>query len=65
MPAEPRAEALIRIFAARATAELQRLRAETEVRQREENVVREHAKQGRFPTNRISRVRTVIDPTTE
>ena len=30
----------------------------------DEEVVREHAKQGRFPTNRISRVRTVIDPTT-
>ncbi len=40
MPAEPRAEALIRIFAARATAELQRLRAETEVRQREEKLRR-------------------------
>jgi PAS domain S-box-containing protein len=40
MPAEPRAEALIRIFAARATAELQRLRAETEVRQREEKLTR-------------------------
>src|SRR5262249_62285526 len=38
MPAEPRAEALIRIFAARATAELQRLRAETEVRQRQEKL---------------------------
>jgi PAS domain S-box-containing protein len=35
MPAEPRAEALIRIFAARAAAELQRLRAEAEVRERE------------------------------
>jgi PAS domain S-box-containing protein len=40
MPAEPRAEALIRIFAARATAELQRLRAETELRQREEKLTR-------------------------
>jgi hypothetical protein len=30
----------------------------------DEDVVREHAKQGRFPANRISRVRTVIDPTT-
>jgi PAS domain S-box-containing protein len=40
MPAEPRAEALIRIFAARATAELQRLRAETEVREREEKLTR-------------------------
>jgi len=38
MPAEPRAEALIRIFAARATAELQRLRAEVEVREREEKL---------------------------
>jgi PAS domain S-box-containing protein len=35
MPAEPRAEALIRIFAARAAAELQRLRVEAEVRERE------------------------------
>jgi hypothetical protein len=26
--------------------------------------VREHAKQGGFPANRISQVRTVIDPTT-
>jgi PAS domain S-box-containing protein len=40
MPAEPRAEALIRIFAARATAELQRLRAEAEVRAREEKLTR-------------------------
>jgi PAS domain-containing protein len=40
MPAEPRAEALIRIFAARASAELQRLRAETELRQREEKLSR-------------------------
>jgi len=40
MPAEPRAEALFRIFAARATAELQRLRAETEVREREEKLSR-------------------------
>ena len=40
MPAAPRAEALIRIFAARATAELQRLRAETEVREREEKLTR-------------------------
>jgi uncharacterized protein DUF4242 len=30
----------------------------------DEEVVREHAKQGRFPANRISRVQTVIDPTT-
>jgi hypothetical protein len=29
-----------------------------------EELVREHAKQGGFPANRISRVRTVIDPTT-
>jgi hypothetical protein len=28
-----------------------------------EEVVREHAKQGGFPANRISRVRAVIDPT--
>jgi PAS domain S-box-containing protein len=40
MPADPRAEALIRIFAARATAELQRLRAEAEVREREEKLTR-------------------------
>ncbi|HXJ34824.1 MAG TPA: sigma 54-interacting transcriptional regulator [Candidatus Eisenbacteria bacterium] len=38
MPAEPRAEALIRIFASRATTELQRLRAEAEVREREEKL---------------------------
>jgi PAS domain S-box-containing protein len=38
MPANPRAEALIRIFAARATAELLRLRAETALRQREEKL---------------------------
>src|SRR5262249_22075311 len=30
----------------------------------DEEVVREHAKQGRFPASRISRVRTAIDPTT-
>ena len=30
----------------------------------DESVVREHAKLGGFPANRISRVRTVIDPTT-
>jgi hypothetical protein len=29
-----------------------------------EEIVREHAKQGGFPANRISAVRTVIDPTT-
>jgi PAS domain S-box-containing protein len=40
MPAEPRAEALIRIFAARAGAEVQRLRAEAEVREREEKLSR-------------------------
>lgn len=29
-----------------------------------EELVREHAKRGGFPANRISQVRTVIDPTT-
>ena len=29
-----------------------------------EELVREHAKQGGFPANRISRVRTVIEPAT-
>lgn len=29
-----------------------------------ESVVREHAKRGGFPANRVSEVRTVIDPTT-
>lgn len=29
-----------------------------------EDLVREHAKQGGFPANRVSEVRTVIDPTT-
>ena len=29
-----------------------------------EDVIREHAKRGGFPANRISQVRTVIDPTT-
>ncbi|HYY55992.1 MAG TPA: DUF4242 domain-containing protein [Pyrinomonadaceae bacterium] len=29
-----------------------------------EEMVREHAQQGGFPANRISEVRTVIDPTT-
>ncbi len=29
-----------------------------------EKVVREHAQQGGFPANRISEVRSVIDPTT-
>ena len=30
----------------------------------DEATVREHAKQGGFPANRVSRVRTMIDPTT-
>ena len=30
----------------------------------DEEAVREHARQGGFPANRISRVRSVIDPTT-
>ncbi|HET9417869.1 MAG TPA: DUF4242 domain-containing protein [Chthoniobacterales bacterium] len=29
-----------------------------------EEMVREHAKQGGFPANRVSEVKTVIDPTT-
>ena len=29
-----------------------------------EEMVREHAKQGGFPANRVSEVRTMIDPTT-
>ena len=29
-----------------------------------ESLVREHAKQGGFPANRVSEVRTMIDPTT-
>jgi hypothetical protein len=29
-----------------------------------EDMIREHAKLGGFPANRISKVRTVIDPTT-
>jgi hypothetical protein len=29
-----------------------------------EDAVREHAQQGDFPANRISRIRSVIDPTT-
>ena len=29
-----------------------------------EEVVREHARQGGFPANRVSEVRSVIDPTT-
>jgi hypothetical protein len=31
---------------------------------RDEELVREHAKQGDFPANRISEIRTIIDPTT-
>jgi uncharacterized protein DUF4242 len=30
----------------------------------DENAVREHAKRGGFPANRVSQVRTMIDPTT-
>jgi hypothetical protein len=30
----------------------------------DENVIREHARQGGFPANRISEVKTMIDPTT-
>jgi len=40
MPAEPRTQALFQIFAARAAAELRRLRAETEVREREQKLGR-------------------------
>jgi PAS domain S-box-containing protein len=40
IPAEPRIHAIFQIFAARAAAELQRLRAEAEVREREEKVGR-------------------------
>lgn len=40
IPEEPRIHAIFRIFAARASAELQRLRAEEEVRAREEKVGR-------------------------
>jgi PAS domain S-box-containing protein len=40
MPEEPRALALFRIFASRAAVELQRLRAEAEVREREEKLSR-------------------------
>jgi hypothetical protein len=29
-----------------------------------EEMIREHARQGGFPTNRISEVRAIIDPTT-
>jgi PAS domain S-box-containing protein len=38
MPEAPRAQALMRIFASRAAAELQRLRAETRLREREERL---------------------------
>ena len=30
----------------------------------DEETVREHARRGGFPANRVSRVRTIIDPTT-
>jgi hypothetical protein len=30
----------------------------------DEDAVREHAQQGGFPANRISRIRSVVDPTT-
>ena len=40
MPAEPRTQALFQIFAARAAAELRRLRAEAEVREREQKLGR-------------------------
>lgn len=40
MPAEPRIEAIFRIFAARATAELQRLQAESATREREQKLRR-------------------------
>lgn len=30
----------------------------------DEATIREHAEQGSFPANRISRIKTVIDPTT-
>jgi len=30
----------------------------------DENLVREHARQGGFPANNVARVMTVIDPTT-
>jgi hypothetical protein len=29
-----------------------------------EELIREHAKQGGFPANRVAQVRTIIDPTT-
>jgi hypothetical protein len=31
---------------------------------RDEQLVREHAKQADFPANRISEIRTIVDPTT-
>jgi len=40
IPEDPRVHAIFKIFAARAAAELQRLRAETDVREREEKVGR-------------------------
>jgi PAS domain S-box-containing protein len=40
IPEDPRVQAIFKIFAARAAAELQRLRAETDVREREEKVGR-------------------------
>ena len=40
MPEEPRAHAIIRIFAARAAAEVRRLRAEAQIRDREEKLGR-------------------------
>ncbi|HEY7219675.1 MAG TPA: sigma 54-interacting transcriptional regulator [Candidatus Binatia bacterium] len=40
MPAEPRAQAVFQIFAARAAAELRRLRAEAQVREREQKLGR-------------------------
>ena len=40
MPAEPRAQALFQIFAARAAAELRRMRAEAQVREREHKLHR-------------------------
>jgi Protein of unknown function (DUF4242) len=30
----------------------------------DENAIREHAKRGGFPANRVSRIRTMIDPAT-
>ena len=30
----------------------------------DENMVRKHAEQGGFPANRISQIRSIIDPTT-